>query len=138
MAALDAARSYARSVSLTPTQAAHYGLSLSRDGVRRSAFELLSFPDIGITQLERVWPELGALPARIAEQLEIDAKYDVYLARQAADIETFRRDESLVLPDHIDYETVKGLSNEARQKLKSIRPRTIGQAGRIDGDMHAC
>ena len=67
------------------------------------------------------------------EQLEIDAKYDVYLARQAADIAAFRRDEALELPDEIDYGAVKGLSNEARAKLIALRPRTIGQAGRIDG-----
>jgi tRNA uridine 5-carboxymethylaminomethyl modification enzyme len=67
------------------------------------------------------------------EQIEIDAKYEVYLSRQAADIAAFRRDESLELPDDIDYVAVKGLSNEARAKLAAIRPRTIGQAGRIDG-----
>ena len=133
MAALDAARTYAQSVSLTPTQAAGYGISLSRDGLRRSAFELLGFPTIGMAELSRPWPQLLDLAPKIAEQLEIDAKYDVYLARQAADIEAFRRDESLVLPDHIDYALVKGLSNEARQQLASVRPRTIGQAGRIDG-----
>src|SRR5262249_7983853 len=74
MAALEAARSLAHSVSLTPTQAAQHGLSLSRDGVRRSAFELLSFPDIGIAQLARVWPQFAAMPSKIATQLEIDAK----------------------------------------------------------------
>jgi tRNA uridine 5-carboxymethylaminomethyl modification enzyme len=67
------------------------------------------------------------------QQLEIDAKYDVYLSRQAADIAAFRRDESLELPADIDYGAVKGLSNEARTRLSAIRPRTIGQAGRIDG-----
>ena len=75
----------------------------------------------------------GDFPAKILEQLEIDAKYDVYLSRQAADIAAFRRDEGLELPEDLDYAAVRGLSNEARQKLTSIRPRTIGQAGRIDG-----
>jgi tRNA uridine 5-carboxymethylaminomethyl modification enzyme len=133
MGALAAARDFARSVSLTPTEAARHGLALNKDGRRRSAFELLSFPSIGIEDLARVWPRLRDFPAKITEQLEIDAKYDVYLDRQAADIAAFRRDESLDLPDDLDYADVRGLSNEARQKLASVRPRTIGQAGRIDG-----
>ncbi len=77
--------------------------------------------------------QLAGLAPKIAEQLEIDAKYDVYLARQAADIAAYRRDESLVIPDGVDYSTLKGLSNEARQKLQAARPGTISQAGRIDG-----
>jgi tRNA uridine 5-carboxymethylaminomethyl modification enzyme len=133
MAALAAARDFSRSVSLTPTEAEHHGLSLNRDGQRRTAFDLLSFPAIGIADLARIWPRLGELPPKIAEQLEIEARYDVYLGRQAADIASFRRDESLELPEDIDYAGLKGLSNEARQKLAALRPRTIGQAGRIDG-----
>jgi tRNA uridine 5-carboxymethylaminomethyl modification enzyme len=133
MSALVAATEFARSVSLTPNQAERRGLTLNRDGQRRSAFELLSFPTIGIDTVRGIWPRLGDFPARILEQLEIDAKYDVYLSRQAADIAAFRRDESLTLPEELDYAGVKGLSNEARQKLSAIRPQTIGQAGRIDG-----
>jgi tRNA uridine 5-carboxymethylaminomethyl modification enzyme len=133
MSALSAATDFARSVSLTPNEADRYGLTLNRDGQRRSAFDLLSFPTIGIDSVRRIWPRLGDFPARILEQLEIDAKYHVYLSRQAADIEAFRRDESLTLPEGLDYAEVKGLSNEARQKLSAIRPQTIGQAGRIDG-----
>jgi tRNA uridine 5-carboxymethylaminomethyl modification enzyme len=106
---------------------------MNRDGQRRSAFELLSFPTLGIAELSRIWPRFAEFAPKIATQLEIDAKYDVYLARQAADIAAFRRDEGLVLPDDIDYAIVKGLSNEARQRLASVKPRTIGQAGRIDG-----
>jgi tRNA uridine 5-carboxymethylaminomethyl modification enzyme len=133
MNALAAATEFARSVSLTPNEAERYGLTLNRDGQRRSAFELLSFPTIGVDTVRRIWPRLGDFPARILGQLEIDAKYHVYLSRQAADIEAFRRDESLTLPEGLDYAGVKGLSNEARQKLSAIRPQTIGQAGRIDG-----
>jgi tRNA uridine 5-carboxymethylaminomethyl modification enzyme len=133
MDALTAARDFARSVSLTPTEAERQGLALNRDGRRRSGFELLSFPSIHIEDLARIWPRLRDFPAKITEQLEIDAKYDVYLDRQAADIAAFRRDESLDLPADLDYANVRGLSNEARQKLASVRPRTIGQAGRIDG-----
>src|SRR5215213_2189646 len=133
MDSLTAARDFARSVSLTPSEAERHGLALNKDGRRRTGFELLSFPSIGVEDLARVWPRLRDFPAKIAEQLEIDAKYDVYLDRQAADIAAFRRDESLDLPADLDYAGVRGLSNEARQKLTSVRPRTVGQAGRIDG-----
>jgi tRNA uridine 5-carboxymethylaminomethyl modification enzyme len=133
MAALTAARDYARSVSLTPNEAERYGLSLNKDGQRRSGFELLSHPNIGIAELGKIWPRLAELPPKIAEQIEIDAKYDVYLSRQAADIAAYRRDESLELPEALDYAELRGLSNEVRHKLQTLRPRTIGQAGRIDG-----
>jgi tRNA uridine 5-carboxymethylaminomethyl modification enzyme len=132
-AALASARSMARALTLTPNEAARHGLALRKDGQRRSAFELLSYPDIGVGELMRIWPRFGELPPKIAEQLETDAKYEVYLTRQAADVESYRRDESLVLPDDIDYAALPGLSNEARHKLSVQRPRTVGQAGRIDG-----
>ncbi len=133
MAALAEARDFARSVSITPTEADRHGLNLNKDGQRRSAFELLSYPHIQFGDVARVWPRLNDLAPKIAEQLEIDAKYEVYLDRQAADIAAFRRDERLELPDGFDYASLRGLSNEVRQKLSAIRPRTIGQAGRIDG-----
>ena len=133
MAAIEAARKMARAATVTPSEAARYGLSLRKDGQRRSAFELLSYPDIGIGDLARIWPSFAALDEKIAEQLVIDAKYDVYLSRQAADVESYRRDESLVLTDDIDYAALPGLSNEVRHKLKTQRPWTIGHAGRIDG-----
>ncbi|MGB6445441.1 MAG: tRNA uridine-5-carboxymethylaminomethyl(34) synthesis enzyme MnmG [Xanthobacteraceae bacterium] len=133
MALLDAARAMARSLTVTPTEAAKSGLSLRKDGQRRTAFELLSYPDFSVVDLSRIWPEFADLAPKIAEQLEIDAKYDVYLSRQAADVESYRRDESLVLDDELDYGALPGLSNEVRHKLRSHRPRTIGQAGRIDG-----
>jgi tRNA uridine 5-carboxymethylaminomethyl modification enzyme len=133
MAALDAARRLARSLSITPTTAERHGLTLNRDGQRRSAFELLSYPNIELTDLTRIWPEFGALSPTIAEQLEIDAKYAVYLERQSADVAAFRRDESLILPADLDYAAIPGLSNEVRQRLAAVRPRTVGQAGRIEG-----
>ena len=88
---------------------------------------------MSITELARIWPSFGELDGKIAAQLEIDAKYHVYLTRQAADVESYRRDESLVLGEDLDYATLPGLSNEVRHKLQLHRPRTIGQAGRIDG-----
>jgi len=133
MAALADAHACAVSISLTPTEANRQGLALNLDGQRRSGFELLSHPNIGVPELARIWPRFDAIPAKIAAQLEIDAKYAVYLDRQAADIAAFRRDEGLELPDEIDYALLGGLSNEVRQKLQAVRPRTVGQAGRIDG-----
>jgi tRNA uridine 5-carboxymethylaminomethyl modification enzyme len=133
MAALDSARTLARSVSLTPNEAEKHGLALNKDGVRRTAFELLAYPQIGIADVARIWPRFREMPPNIANQLEIEAKYDVYMQRQAADVASYRRDEGFELPNEFDYSTLPGLSNEARQKLASIRPRTIGQAGRIDG-----
>jgi len=133
MAALEAARDFAHSVSLTPNEADRHGLALNKDGQRRSAFELLSHPNIGIADLAKIWPRFADLPPKIAEQVEIDAKYDVYLSRQAADIAAYRRDESLELPDGLDYSQLSGLSNEVRQILNAMRPRTIGQAARMDG-----
>jgi tRNA uridine 5-carboxymethylaminomethyl modification enzyme len=133
MVLLDGVRAMARSLSVTPTEAAKYGLSLRKDGQRRTAFELLSYPDFGVADLARIWPEFADIEPKIGEQLEIDAKYDVYLSRQAADVESYRRDESLVLADDLDYAALPGLSNEVRHKLQTHKPRTIGHAGRIDG-----
>jgi tRNA uridine 5-carboxymethylaminomethyl modification enzyme len=133
MAALAAARDRARALAVTPTEAARFGLDLNRDGQRRTAFDLLSHPDIGIAEIGRIWPEFLGIAAPIAAQLEIDAKYAVYLDRQAADVAAFRRDEAFAIPDALDYGAVPGLSNEARQKLAAARPRTIGHASRIDG-----
>ena len=132
MAALAAAKSLAKSLAITPNEAARYGLALNRDGHRRSAFELLAYPEIEWAMLQGIWPELSSVDPSIAVHLEIDAKYGVYLKRQTADVDAFRRDEGLVLTD-IDYADVPGLSNEARSKLEAARPRTVGQAGRLDG-----
>jgi len=133
LAAIEAARTMARALTLTPSEAARHGLSLRKDGQRRSAFELLSYPDIGIGDLARIWPSFGELDDKVAAQLEIDAKYDVYLSRQAVDVDSYRRDDSLVLADDIDYAALSGLSHEVRHKLETHRPRTIGHAGRIEG-----
>ncbi|WP_257167598.1 tRNA uridine-5-carboxymethylaminomethyl(34) synthesis enzyme MnmG [Bradyrhizobium sp. SRS-191] len=132
MEALEAARIVAKSLTITPNEAAKHGLTLNRDGQRRSAFELMAHPEIGFSEVRSIWPELGAIHPAIAAHLEIDAKYDVYVRRQSEDVEAFRRDEGLVLGD-VDYALVPGLSNEARAKLTAAKPWTIGQAGRIDG-----
>jgi len=131
--ALNDAREFANAVSLTPREAERHGVSLNKDGQRRTAFEMLSYPNISISDLAKIWPRFGALDAKVAEQIEIDAKYQVYLSRQAADVAAYRRDESFALPDDFDYGALPGLSNEAKQKLQTHRPRTIGHAARIDG-----
>jgi tRNA uridine 5-carboxymethylaminomethyl modification enzyme len=133
MADLVAARGYAKSVSLTPNEANKYGLSINRDGQRRSAFEILSYPNTTVGDLTRIWPKFGEFASDTLKQIEIDAKYAVYLDRQTADVDAYRRDESLLLPADLDYDTVAGLSNECRQKLASARPYTLGQASRVDG-----
>jgi len=132
MAALTAAKTLAKYLTITPNEAAKHGLALNRDGHRRSAFELLAYPEIDWGALRGIWPELSTVDPSIAVHLEIDAKYDVYLKRQTADVDAFRRDEGLLLTD-VDYADVPGLSNEARAKLEAARPRTVGQAGRLDG-----
>jgi tRNA uridine 5-carboxymethylaminomethyl modification enzyme len=132
-AALELARALACSRSVTPDEAARYGIALNRDGQRRTAYELLSYPNLGIDDVARIWPEFSALDAKVAEQLVIDAKYAVYLDRQEADVDRFRREEAMRVPDELDYESMPGLSNELRQKLGMVRPRTLGQANRIDG-----
>jgi tRNA uridine 5-carboxymethylaminomethyl modification enzyme len=133
MAALSAAMDFAKSVSLTPNEAEKFGLALNRDGQRRSAFELLSYPSISLDQVTNIWPGIADFGANIVQQVETNAKYSVYLDRQTADLAAFRRDEAVALPDDLDYSAVTGLSNEARQKLATARPQTLGQAGRIDG-----
>jgi tRNA uridine 5-carboxymethylaminomethyl modification enzyme len=133
MAALTAARDKAKSLTVTPGEAERFGFTLNRDGQRRTAFELLSYPDVGLAEVARIWPELLHLSSAVAVQLEIDAKYAVYLDRQAAEVASFKRDEAFEIPAAIDYALVPGLSNEVRQKLSAARPRTIGQASRLDG-----
>lgn len=132
-AALEAARGMARSLTLTPPEAARAGLKVNADGQRRDVTQLLAYPDIGLEDLARIWPQLAEWPAHAREQIEIDAAYAGYLDRQTADIEAFRRDEDLRLPSDLDYGLVGGLSNEVRQKLAHIRPLTLGQAARIEG-----
>ena len=132
MAALNAAKTLTKSLTITPNEAARHGLALNKDGVRRSAFELMAYPEVGWSEIAGIWPELSAIDPAITVHLEIDAKYDVYLKRQTADVDAFRRDEGLILSD-VDYADVPGLSNEARSKLEAARPRTVGQAGRLDG-----
>ncbi len=132
-AALAAARSLAKRLTLTPAEAARHGLRVNADGQRRDVMQLLAYPDIHFERLAAIWPELSSWPDTVREQIEIDAGYAGYLDRQAADVESFRRDEDLRLPTDLDYAGVGGLSAEVCEKLSRIRPATLGQAGRIEG-----
>ena len=128
MAALEAARALADTLSITPNEAEKHGISLNRDGQRRTAFELLSYPTLGLPEVARIWPQFAALAPKIAAQLETDAKYAVYLDRQTADIESYRRDESFELPTGLDYAalvaypTKSGRNSRPSDHLPSARP----------------
>jgi tRNA uridine 5-carboxymethylaminomethyl modification enzyme len=131
--ALAQVRNAAATLSLTPAQAARAGFRITADGQPRSLVQLLAYREIGFDDLVRVWPQLAAWPDFAREQLEIDAAYHGYLDRQDADIALFRKEESLKLPEGLDYAALGGLSNEVREKLKAVSPATIGQAARIEG-----
>ena len=130
---LKAGEEVLRNLTLTPNEAAKMGLSINRDGRKRSAFDLLSYPDIDIQRLAEIWPEVGALDAAIASQLAIDARYAVYVSRQEMDVAAFRKDEAISIPADFAYNGLPGLSNELRQKLSRTRPASLGQAARLDG-----
>jgi len=132
-AALAAGRELSESLSATPTVLKNWGLRVNQDGVRRSAFDLLRYPEISFAQLAQAWPELAALPAFVAEQLEIEGRYAGYLERQDADVRAYRRDEALRLPSDLDFAVLSGLSNEVRETLSRSRPETIGAAARLPG-----
>ena len=130
---LASARALLESLTLTPDEAAGHGIALNRDGRRRSAFDLLAYPNISVGALADVWPELGAIPAVTAERLQVDARYAVYMDRQEASILAFKKDEAIAIPASMDFAAISGLSNEIRQKLERHRPATLAQASRIDG-----
>ncbi len=132
-AALSEARVLAGSLKETPSRLAKWGLAVNQDGVARSATDLLALPGVDLKRLAGLWPALAALAPAIAEQVEIDALYRGYLGRQDEDIRAYRSDESLALPDDLDYGAIASLSTEARTKLAQARPATIAAAARIAG-----
>lgn len=131
--AIAACEAFCRALSLTPNEARKYGLDINLDGVRRSALDLLAYPNIGVERLTAIWPELGRFGAGTLEAVETDARYSVYLERQSADIAQIRREEDRAISADIDFGNVAGLSNELRQKLAQRRPASIAEAQRIDG-----
>ncbi len=131
--ALAEARDMVEKLNAIPDKLVKAGLNVNQDGRRRSAFELLRYPHIKWVDLEPIWPELSDVDIAIREQIEIDALYAGYLGRQKSEIESFRKDEALKLPERLDYADIGGLSNEVRQKLELVRPETLGAASRIPG-----
>ena len=132
-AKLAAARALLESLTITPNSARKFGIDVTLDGVRRSAFQLLAFNSVTLLSLAGIWTEISGIDSVVGRQIETDAKYSVYLERQAIDMSRFDRDESLIIAEDTDYSKFNGLSNETRTKLELIRPRTLGQAGRIEG-----
>lgn len=133
LACLDAARVAVAGLSATPQQATRAGLTVSHDGVRRTAFELLSYPTVDWSQLVMLWPELGTVPAGIVAQVEADAKYAVYLDRQREAIADAEREDGMTLATDLDYRALPGLSRELQDKLAFVQPLTLGQAKGIEG-----
>lgn len=133
MTALENARQMMDDLKATPSQLQAQGIRINADGVWRSAKNLLSHPDIDLASLSRLWPQLADFAPSVIEQLEIDGKYAGYLDRQANDIRAFRKDEDLILPDDLDIDSIGSLSSEIRQKLRQIKPGTLGAASRIPG-----
>lgn len=131
--ALSKARSIVQSLSLTPNEARKYGLSLNQDGQRRNAYNLLAYPDINIDRLTSIWPQLDDISPSVAERLETEARYAVYLDRQSADVAVLKREEQRLIPGHLDFCSLPGLSNELKQKLSERRPHSIADAQRVDG-----
>lgn len=121
------------SLFLTPSEARNYGIKLNLDGVRRSAFQLLSYPAVDLNTILAVWPELERFDRKVLEYVETDAIYAVYLTRQDTDIKNQKREESRIIPNDFQFENLAGLSNVLISKLNQIRPKTIAHAMKIDG-----
>lgn len=130
---LEKARKVALGTTMTPNEAARHGLEINRDGVRRSAYELLAYPGVDVAWLARIAPEFAAINAKTAERLETEAKYSVYLDRQQADVTQIRNEESRLIPASLDFASVPGLSNELKQKMLARQPRSIADAQRMEG-----
>ncbi|MBX3579287.1 MAG: tRNA uridine-5-carboxymethylaminomethyl(34) synthesis enzyme MnmG [Rhizobiaceae bacterium] len=130
---LAGARRMVNELSLTPSEAKRFGLDLNQDGVRRTAFDLLSRPDISVSRLAAIWPELGSLDSSTADRIETDARYAVYLDRQAIDAEIVRREELRAIPVDFPYDALAGLSNELKHKMAARQPRSIAEAQKVDG-----
>jgi tRNA uridine 5-carboxymethylaminomethyl modification enzyme len=122
-----------QTLSLTPPEARAAGLELNQDGRRRTAFELLAYPGMSWERLAVIWPAMHGIEPSIAKRLHVDARYSVYLERQAADVAALRKDEEIAIPAGFDYDAISGLSTEVRQKLQLHGPANLAQASRIDG-----
>ncbi|NTG47672.1 tRNA uridine-5-carboxymethylaminomethyl(34) synthesis enzyme MnmG [Agrobacterium rhizogenes] len=133
MEKLEWARAQLKALSVTPSEAEKAGLHLNKDGQRRTAYDLLSYPEHSIDSLSGLWPELRSIDRRVVEAVEIEAAYAVYMDRQTSDIVQVRREEERLIPQDFDFSILSGLSNELKQKLAKAQPKNIAQASRIDG-----
>ncbi len=122
-----------KSLKISPNKAEKFNIKIAKDGIKRSAFEILSRKGVAFNKLRSIWNKIPKASKDEEEQIEISAHYSGYLEKQEADIIAFRKDESLIIPKDIDYSKLSGLSNEVKSKFKLIRPKTLGQALRIDG-----
>ena len=120
-------------VAASPQALRALGIEVNLDGARRTAYQLLAYPEVTVARLAETWPELRSIPHSVAEQVENDGRYQGYLQRQEADIRSFQRDRALELPDDLDYRAVGGLSTEVRAKLERARPATLAAAARLPG-----
>ena len=132
-ALLEKIRSAGKCIVVTPGQAASMGLGITKDGVRRDALELLSYPNIGLDKICEAFPALGEFPKVALRQVERECRYAPYLERQPAEIAQLHRDETVKLPLNFEFAAMAGLSAELREKLERVRPETLAQAGRIEG-----
>ncbi len=119
--------------SISPSKVEKFGIKIAKDGILRSSNEVLTQKDVNMSKIREIWPEIPYFSKEIDEQVEINAHYRGYLKKQKADILAFKRDENLIIPDKINYDGLSGLSNEVKAKFKEIKPKTMGQALRIDG-----
>ena len=120
-------------LQISPSKAFKYGIIIAKDGVNRSATQILGQNSVNMEKIREIWPEIEFFSREIDEQIEINSHYKGYLKKQKADILAFKRDENLLIPDNLDYDMFSGLSNEVKSKFKKIKPKTMGQALRIDG-----
>ena len=120
-------------LQITPSKVEKYGINIAKDGVSRTASHILGQKSVNMCKIREIWPEIPYVSREIDEQLEIKSHYRGYLKKQKADILAFKRDENLIIPDNINYDSFSGLSNEVKSKFKKIKPKTMGQALRIDG-----
>ncbi len=118
---------------ISPSKASKFGINIAKDGVKRNAIEILRQKSVNMSKIRDIWPEIEYVSREIDEQIEIKAHYKGYLKKQNADILAFKRDENLKIPENLDYDQFSGLSNEVKSKFKEIKPKTLGQALRIDG-----
>ena len=119
--------------SISPTKIQEFNIKIAKDGIIRKSIEILTQKGVDMKKIREIWPDIPFFDKKIDEQIEINAHYRGYLKKQKADILAFKRDENLIIPDEINYNNLSGLSNEVKDKFKLIKPKTMGQALRIDG-----